>query len=176
MNENTALRDLAVLTLLESEVDARLKEARAKADALAMEAADKYGAANVDLTVGGSKVGRITVRHSSPKVTVADDAAWTGYLKALADQGDPRVSVKVTTAYDAPALLAALVPTADGVLDPATGELVPGLAYDGGGRLTTALGKVSGKGSIADETAKALMAQGVYGFGGAFALLEKGGE
>ena len=175
MGENTALRDLAVLTLLKSEVDARLKEARAKADALALEAADKYGAANVDVTVGGSKVGRITVRHSSPKVTVADDAAWTGYLKALADQGDPRVSVKVATTYDAPAVLAALVPTADGVLDPTTGELVPGLAYDEGGRLTTALGKVSGKGSIADETAKALMAQGVYGFGGAFALLE-GGE
>lgn len=173
--ENTALRDLAVLTLLKSEVDARLKQARADADALALEAAERYGAANVDVTVGGSKVGRITVKRSSPKVTVVDDAAWTGYLEALIEDGDPRVSVKVTTTYDAPALLAALMPTADGVLDPGTGELVPGLAYDEGGRLSTALGKVSGKGSIADETAKALMAQGVYGFGGAFALLE-GGE
>ena len=173
--ENTALRDLAVLTLLKSEVDARLKQARAQADALALEAAERYGAANVDVTVGGSKVGRITVKRSSPKVTVADDAAWTGYLEALIEDGDPRVSVKVTTTYDAPALLAALMPTAEGVLDPGTGELVPGLAYDEGGRLSTALGKVSGKGSIADETAKALMAQGVYGFGGAFALLE-GGE
>lgn len=174
MSENTALRDLAILTLLKSEVDARLKRARAQADALALEAAEKYGAANVDLTVDGSKVGRITVKRSSPKVTVTDDAAWTGYLKALADEGDPRVTVKVTTTYDAPSVLAALVPTADGVLDPGTGELVPGLAYDEGGRLSTALGKVSGKGSVADETAKALMAQGVYGFGGAFALLEEG--
>ncbi len=96
-----------------------------------LELHDETGARSAAVSVGGVNVGTFSVSESKPRIAVADNAEYQAWLRDLHEDGDARVIAH--TSYDFPGFEKSLEVVNGNVIDPKTGEVVPGLEYVPGG-------------------------------------------
>lgn len=160
------LQELAVTHAAVEVLKGREGELRAEADRLLMESHEQFGSHDALVRVFGSKVGKLSVSVSNPRILVEDPDEWQGFLKEMHGDGDDRVRASVV--YDAPAIMNGLAVDGGRVVDPVTGVVARGVAYRPGGAVCGT--KLTG--CRRDEVLAALRAagkgiEGVFGYLGA---------
>lgn len=153
---------------------------RGLADADLLASYEGAGVKGVDLRVGGAKVGSLSVRTSKAGPVVTDQTAWQSWLRSRREEGDMRprrvvtvdaskladnlvdalamaMPAAVSVAWEAPDVLKGLSDGGEGrVVDPASGEVVPGVEWATGGAVGTTM-----RGCEPDKVSAALAALGM---------------
>ena len=133
---------------------------RAAADEELRQISEAFPTDRVDLAIGGTRVGGLSLQRTKPHAVVTDQAAFDGWLvgRGWAQErevmdlslltGDERLVMERVMREELPqAFRTQAVPcvkdplkllshVGEAVLDPETGEAVPGVAWDAGGQVS----------------------------------------
>lgn len=134
-NASDAISRAAVFSAVAKWAREVAKNERAKADAIVMDAHDRYGADSVNVEVCGRRVGKLSVATSQSGPDVTDVKAFEEWMRGRYEDGDSRIARHVT--YDVKSGDINEIATFDSgrAIDRLTGEVIPGVEWRKGGEV-----------------------------------------